>query len=159
MRTFPTNIENLAGLSPVEFSEALIPIREYLESFDPDKELATMMTVDNITHHKAGDTYVREMLIPEGMLLLGRVHKRPLVNILSKGRTVIIDSNGKHTYVAPCTWVSQAGTQRLMFCPEETILNTAHVSKAECAEDFWDDLTVDNYEEYLRIEYQLTKQE
>lgn len=155
----PVHIPDLIGLPSIEFDTAVRPLKEYLKQFDEDGQLSKLMLVDNVTHHKAGDTYVRELLLPEGSLVLSRVHKRPLVNILSKGHAIVIDTNGYNEYTAPCTWVSPEGTQRLVYCPTETVWNTAHVTTANTADDLVEDLTSEDYQQYLSSSRQLTKQE
>lgn len=145
---FPQLSTTLAGLPAKEFDIAVRPLRKYLEQFDEDGELSQMMLVDNVTNHLVNGLYVRELLIPKGSLILSRVHKRPLVNIISKGHVIVIDTNGRNEYTAPCTFISPAGTQRVVFAPEETVWNTAHLTDVTDEDELVDDLTHDNYEEY-----------
>tara|TARA_R110002096_G_scaffold110795_6_gene241977 strand:+ start:515 stop:1033 length:519 start_codon:yes stop_codon:yes gene_type:complete len=149
----------LAGLPPVEFDKQVRPLREYLETFNEDGKLAEMMLVDNVTNHLIDGLYVRELLIPIGAVILSRVHKRPLVNIISKGRVIVIDTNGEKEYTAPCTFISKAGTQRFVYAPEETVWNTAHLTDVTNPDDLVDDLTFDNYEEFISYSHQLTQKE
>lgn len=149
----------LAGLPPAEFDKEVRPLRAYLEQFNEDGELAKMMLEDNITNHMVDGLYVRELLIPEGSIILSRVHKRPLVNIISKGSVIVIDSNGHNEYTAPCTFVSKAGTQRVVYAPEETVWNTAHITDVSNPDELVDDLTFDNYDEFISYSNQLTHQE
>lgn len=149
----------LAGLPPAEFDKEIRPLRKYLEQFNDTGELAQLMLVDNVTNHIVDGLYVRELLIPQGSIIISRVHKRPLVNIISKGHVVVIDSNGHNEYTAPCTFISQAGTQRLVYAPEETVWNTAHLTDVTDPDELVDDLTSDNYEEFISYSNQLTHQE
>lgn len=153
------NPYQLAGLPPIEFDEAVKPIRKYLEQFDEDGKLSELMLVDNVTNHIVDGLYVRELLLPEGAFILSRVHKRPLVNIISKGRVIVIDSNGQTEYTAPHTFVSPAGTQRIVIAPEETVWNTAHLSSVTDPDELVEDLTSDNYADYISYTHQLTHQE
>ena len=149
----------LAGLSPVKFDEEVRPLRSYLEQFDQDGKLSEMMLVNNVTNHLVDGLYVRELLIPAGALILSRVHKRPLVNIISKGRVVVIDSNGHNEYVAPATFISSAGTQRVVVAGEETVWNTAHLTAVTNPDELVDDLTLNDYQEFISYSNQLTHQE
>ena len=157
------NISNvssaLAGLPPAEFDMGVRPLRAYLETFDVDGKLSELMLVNNVTNHLVDGLYLRELMLPEGALILSRVHKRPLVNIISQGRVVVIDSNGKHEYEAPCTFISAAGTQRLVYAPEETVWNTAHLTDVTNPDELVDDLTCDNYVEFISYSNQLTHQD
>ena len=149
----------LAGLPPADFDKAVRPLRKYLEQFNDTGELAQMMLVDNVTNHIVDGLYVRELLIPKGSLIISRVHKRPLVNVISKGEVVVIDSNGRNEYTAPCTFISPAGTQRVVFALEESVWNTAHITNVSDPDELVDDLTSDNYEEFISYSNQLTHQE
>lgn len=141
----------LAGLPAKEFDLAVRPLRKYLEQFDEDGELSKLMLETNVTNHLIDGLYVRELLIPKNAVILSRVHKRPLVNIISQGRVIVVDTNGRNEYKAPCTFISPAGTQRLVFSVEETVWNTAHLTDVTNEEDLVDDLTYDNYEEYTNV--------
>lgn len=149
----------LAGLKPADFDEAVKPVRKYLEQFDEDGKLSELMLEKNVTNHLVDGLYVRELLIPEGAFILSRVHKRPLVNIISKGSVVVIDSNGQHEYNAPHTFVSKAGTQRIVVALEESVWNTAHLTEVTNPDELVDDLTSDNYAEFISYQRQLTHQE
>ena len=149
----------LAGLAPAEFDKEVRPLRAHLEQFNEGGKLAQMMLEDNVTNHMVDGLYVRELLIPEGSVILSRVHKRPLVNIISKGRVIVIDSNGHNEYIAPCTFISAAGTQRFVYAPEETVWNTAHITDVSNPDELVDDLTFDNYDEFISYSNQLTHQD
>lgn len=150
------NVTTLAGLPPAEFNEGVKPLRAYLEQFNEDGELAKMMLEDNVTNHMVDGLYVRELLIPKGSVILSRVHKRPLVNIISKGTVIVIDSNGRNEYTAPHTFISVAGTQRVVIAPEEAVWNTAHVTEVTNPDELVDDLSFDNYDEFVSYSNQLT---
>lgn len=149
----------LAGLPPAEFDIAVKPLREYLEQFDTDGKLSELMLVKNVTNHLVDGLYVRELLLPEGSFVLSRVHKRSLVNIISKGHVIVIDPNGRNEYTAPCTFISPAGTQRIVYATEETVWNTAHITDVQDPDELVEDLTSDNYGEFISYSNQLTHQE
>lgn len=149
----------LAGLPPAEFCKEIQPLCEYFQKFDEDGKLAEMMLVDNITNHLVDGLYVRELLIPRGAVIISRVHKRALVNIISKGKVIVIDTHGCNEYTAPCTFISKAGTQRFVCAPEETVWNTAHITDVTNPDDLVDDLTFTHYSEFISYSKQLTNQE
>lgn len=150
---------DFAGLPPAEFDLAVKPLREFLDQFNEDGELAKLMLVDNVTNHLVDGLYVRELLLPAGSFVLSRVHKRSLVNIISKGSVIVIDSNGHNEYQAPYTFISPAGTQRIVYAPEETVWNTAHLTDVQEPDELVEALTFDNYEEFISYSHQLNHQE
>lgn len=149
----------LAGLPPREFNEQVKPLREYFKQFDEDGELSKLMLETNVKNYLVDGLYVRELTLVQGSLVLSRVHKRPLINIISKGTVTVIDSNGETTYTAPSTFISPAGTQRVVFASEETVWNTAHLTTVTNPDDLVDDLTFDNYEDFISYSHQLKHQE
>lgn len=153
------SLSTLAGLPPVDFDEAIKPLRKKLEVFDQDGEQSKLFLQDNVTNHTIGGMYVRELLIPQGALIISRVHKFPTINIISKGRVVVIDSLGRNEYVAPCTFMSNAGTQRMVVALEETVWNTTHIATEKTPDELVDELTFDNYSEFISYSKQLTHQE
>ena len=93
--------------------------------------------------------YAREMTIPQGVALVGRVHKHPCINIVSKGDISVTTDTGVKRIQAPCTFVSPAGTKRAGFAHEETIWTTFHLTDETDTEKIEDDLGTVTHQEYL----------
>ena len=79
-----------------------------------------------VRHHFAGGVYAREMTIPAGVLLTGKIHRYPQVNIVSKGRITVVTEEGMRTVEAPYTFVSPAGVKRLGYAHTDTVWTTLH---------------------------------
>jgi len=79
-----------------------------------------------VTHHFAPGLYAREIFIPAGTLIIGKIHRHAHVNTISKGRVVVATEFGKHELSAPCTFVSRPGTKRAVVAQEDTIWTTYH---------------------------------
>lgn len=78
-------------------------------------------------HYFAKGIYAREITIPAGTLLTGKIHKTEQLNIISKGRlTVVTEDGGEQMIEAPYTLVSPPGTKRIAFVHEETVWTTIH---------------------------------
>ena len=75
--------------------------------------------------------YVREITMPEGALVLGAKHTTTHLNILSTGACVLADvETGEITdLIAPCTFESKAGVQKLLYIVEECVWSTVHVTE------------------------------
>lgn len=77
-------------------------------------------------HHFSYGIYARELLIPAGIMLTGKIHKYPQLNILVKGRMrVLVGDEVKEIY-APFTVASEAGTKRIAIALEDCIWITIH---------------------------------
>lgn len=73
-------------------------------------------------------TYAREMTIPKGAVVVGKIHKHAHINIISKGQVSVVTEHGKKYYTAPCTFVSEVGLKRAVYAEEETIWTTIHLT-------------------------------
>lgn len=79
-----------------------------------------------VEHIFAPGLYARQMRIPGGGLIVGKIHRHAHVNTISKGRVWVITEFGKEELVAPVTFVSQPGTKRVVLAQEDTVWTTYH---------------------------------
>ena len=79
-------------------------------------------------HHYANGLYAREITIPAGTVLTGKVHKTEHLNIISAGRITVWTEQGMRTISAPFTMVSQPGTKRVGYAHEDTVWTTIHAT-------------------------------
>ena len=89
-----------------------------------------------VQHHFAPGAYGREMTLPAGLVIVGKIHKHAHINVISKGRVqVFTEQDGLLELAAPCTFVSSPGTKRVVHVLEETVWTTVHVTdKTDLAE-------------------------
>lgn len=102
-------------------------------------ELEQLMHVEGITvsrdtcpvrHHFAPHCYAREMFLPAGICVVGKIHKHAHVNTISQGRvSVLTEQEGVQTLHAPLTFVSSPGTKRVVWVHEDTVWTTVHVTE------------------------------
>jgi hypothetical protein len=93
-----------------------------------------------LEHFICNKTYVRQITLPKDMILTGKVHNFDHTSILSKGEVTIMTSEGTTRIKAPATWISKAGTKRLIYVHEETIWSTIHQSENTQVEDLENEL-------------------
>ena len=77
-------------------------------------------------HHYAGQVYCRELFIPEGVALVGKIHKLPCVNVIAEGKVRVVSEQGSFEYEAPYVFVSPAGTKRAIYAVKDTTWVTCH---------------------------------
>lgn len=65
--------------------------------------------------------YMREMFIPKGALVLGKVHKQACMNVVSKGDISILTEAGSARVTAGHSAPSPAGTQKVGYAHEDTV--------------------------------------
>jgi hypothetical protein len=111
-----------------------------------------------IRHHFSPGVYAREITIPAGTLLTGRIHKFEQLNILSGGEISVLTHEGMKRVKAPFTIVSPPGTKRIAYahteCTWTTILATGETDPDKIEATF----TVATEQEYLAFTKQLTDQ-
>ena len=97
--------------------------------------------------------YLREIAIPKGWFVMGKIHKHEHPNILIKGKVVMITEEGPETITGPHTMLSPAGTKRFLFTLEDTIWVTMHKTDKVTAWEAEEDIIAPHYED-LDMEYQ-----
>ena len=104
--------------------DAIVKLEQALHA-QPDRLEAR----DFVTrHHFAPGSYAREIELPAGSLVVGKIHRHAHVNVVSAGRCVVATEDGTEEFVAPCTFVSKAGTKRAVDALEDTVWTTIHVT-------------------------------
>lgn len=79
-----------------------------------------------VRHFFSPGVYARELFIPKGTLLTGKIHKYPQINIMSAGDISVLTEDGIKRVQAPFTIVSPAGTKRIAYAHEDTVWTTIH---------------------------------
>lgn len=99
-----------------------------------------------LNHHFAPGAYAREILLPAGSLVVGKIHKHAHINVISKGRVIVITETGMITMEAPYTFVSAPGTKRVVFAVEDTVWTTVHVTTETDLEKLEEEIIAPSYE-------------
>lgn len=104
-----------------------------------------------LKHSFAPGIYVREITIPRGMLLTGKIHRHCHPNFLMKGEvSVFTESTGWERIKAPHAMISAAGTKRVVFTHEETVWITVHATDKTDLKEIEKELIAPTFEEYER---------
>lgn len=113
--------------------------------------MLTMPQVDMpVRHHFCPQgVYARELHIPAGAILTGKVHKYWQLNIMSKGELSVLTEDGIVRVKAPFTVVSPPGTKRVAFAHEDTVWTTVHATDETDVDKIEAHFVVDTDEEYL----------
>jgi hypothetical protein len=80
-------------------------------------------------HYFADGLYLRELSIPEGMLLVGATHKKEHFLIITKGSMVVVSEFGESIMEAGDILVSPAGSKRAILALEDTTMVTTHLNE------------------------------
>lgn len=117
-------VEGGAGeIAPLPNKPSLETIQRFEQCLRklPQLEIAT-------THHFADGLYGREILIPAGCTLTGKVHKGEHLNFLMQGDITVWTEDGMKRLQAPAVIVSKPGTKRVGHAHTDTIWVTVHAT-------------------------------
>ena len=127
-------IEGENSLSRVKAREGVITLQEAIESgiesgdFEKDQSTLKHYFAPVVDEYGCG-TYAREIHLPKGSLVVGKIHRHSHINIISKGVVSVVTEYGKKYYTAPCTFVSEVGLKRAVLVEEDTIWTTVHLTQ------------------------------
>jgi len=80
-----------------------------------------------VRNHFAPGVYAREMTIPAGTVLTGKIHKTAALSIMSKGALLLYMEDGTTREIrAPFTYIAPPGTRRAAYALEETVWTVIH---------------------------------
>lgn len=79
-----------------------------------------------VFHHFAKGVYGRELFIPKGTVLTGKIHKHANLNVLVCGDLSVLTEAGIVRVRPPFITVSPAGTKRIAYAHEDSIWLTVH---------------------------------
>jgi hypothetical protein len=99
-------------------------------------------------HYFADGLYAREITIPKGTLLTGKIHLFEHINIISKGDISVLTEAGVKRIVAPATIISKPGIKRVGYAHEETVWTTVHSCRETDPDKAEELLVVDTFEEF-----------
>jgi len=80
-------------------------------------------------------TYAREMFIPKGTLIIGKIHRHQHLNFISQGKVTVFTEFGRKHLTAPCTFVSEVGLKRAVLAEEDTLWTTVHLTAFDSEAD------------------------
>ncbi len=79
-----------------------------------------------VTHNFAPDIYVREIFMPADTVVIGHKHLTEHFNVILKGKCRVMIGDVVEELTAPCTFVSGAGSQKIVNVLEDCIWQTVH---------------------------------
>jgi hypothetical protein len=82
----------------------------------------------SLKHTFTEGVYCREIFIPAGSCIVGKIHRHAHINFISKGHVTVLTKDGLKELRGPCTMVSNAGTKRALYAHEDTIWTTIHAN-------------------------------
>lgn len=98
-------------------------------------------------HYFSHGVYTRELLIPKGTVLTGKIHRYSSVNIISKGKIRAISDQGTHDIEAPHVFVTGPFVKKAGYALEDTVwINVLPWDGEEDVELIEKEFTIPSYE-------------
>lgn len=101
-------------------------LRDFIQDVENRLMQETVTTEIPVEHRFSKGVYAREIKIPAGTLLVGKIHKFENLNILSQGEITVLSVDGLHRVKAPFTVVSTPGVKRLAYAHTDCVWTTIH---------------------------------
>ena len=134
------NFPEIIDLDSADFRESVMSLQG---------AMAEMEQIDcPVTHHFAPGVYCREIFMPAGAVVVGKIHKHAHMNIISKGRVIVSTEFGKAEFSAPYSFVSEPGTKRAVCVIEDCIWTTIHPTEETDLEKIEDHVIAKTFDEY-----------
>ena len=147
-------IDPLAGRfdtpAPIAVTALTVPGRDIREKLARlEASLFAGNTIDlPVKHHFSRGVYARELFIPKGTVLVGKIHKYSQINIVSKGDISVLTEDGVKRVKSGTTIVSTPGVKRAGYAHEDTIWTTIHGTHETDLDKLEDELIAASFEDY-----------
>lgn len=112
----------------VQALDAMAPTREIIQKLQ-EAMLPMQSKQPDPCHFFAPGMYLRELIVPAGMLMVGKIHKHEHFLLVLKGKAEVISEFGRMVVEAGHISISPAGVKRVVLALEDTQFVTVHVNK------------------------------
>lgn len=144
-------MDDKSELTPAELRDRTLALEACMHQM-PDLQIEIKPV-----HHFCKGLYAREITIPAGSTLVGKIHKHEHINIISKGEISVMTENGIERIKAPATIISKPGIKRVGYAHEETVWTTIHPTDVRDIEELEKIFIAESFEEYERFALEQTK--
>jgi hypothetical protein len=143
------DLKNNRNLSNKKFRSQIINLEDKIKSLD--KEYIRVPEDFPVKHMFSEGMYVRELTVPAGVVVIGKIHKHEHPAFLLKGEAIVATENGGIKELkGPCSFVSPPGVKRAVYARTELIWTTVHLNKdnKKDLEKIEEENIAINYEEF-----------
>jgi len=122
-------------LSKVAFRQSILTAQQQMQDAVENGTLQSRMNECTLVHrfvpidekYKCA-VYAREIFIPKGTVVIGKIHRHAHLNFLLEGSVSVNTEFGKQHMEAPCTFVSQPGLKRAVVAETDVRWTTVHLT-------------------------------
>ena len=142
-------LRNVPNATPAELRERIVAFERELFRH-PQVDIPVMQWFSH-------GTYVRQITIPAGVILTGKIHKHACMSIVLSGEMEVVTDQGPRRIVGPVVYESPAGVKRAGRAITECVWLTVHPYQGEPlgADAMAAIFTVDTFEQLEHYRNQL----
>jgi hypothetical protein len=140
------DVVNEKQVSVPDIRQSLMALQEVIKSH-PD----SFDTLD-VMHHFADGIYCRTVLMRAGEFIVGKIHKKEHIVVVSAGRArVVSEEFGAKEIIAPAVFKSRPGVKRALHIVEDMVWTTIHknASNTEDMSELEEQLIAKDYDEVI----------
>ena len=122
-------------VAKVKFRQDILTVQAELQRLIADGAIESTLENCTLKHYfspkdeKYGCcTYAREMMIPKGTLIIGKIHRHQHLNFITQGKVIVYTEFGEKHLEAPCTFISEVVLKRAVYAEEDTLWTTVHMT-------------------------------
>jgi len=127
-------VNDLVG--KVKFREEILNVQAQMQGMIVDGVAESVADQCTLTHYFTPKdeeygccTYAREIKLPKGSLVIGKIHRHQHLNFITQGKVIVYTEFGLKHLEAPCTFVSEVGLKRAVYAEEDTLWTTIHMTE------------------------------
>jgi|TARA_R100001143_G_C3333891_1_gene120810 hypothetical protein len=142
------------GLTKENFRTQIMELEKRIKNINDRDVVIGDSEVCPLKHSFSDGIYVREITIPPGLLILGKIHKHDHPNFLLKGEVVVItEEGGVEELKAPCSMISKPGTKRALYAKTELVWTTVHLNPTNTQDlkELEEEIIAPSYEAYEKF--------
>lgn len=148
-----TEEETVAAFKELFYSDEM-NTRDGIESFAEwvgGQDNALDVNPFPLFHTFNDGVYTREIHMPKGYAVVGRLHKKGSVIYMLKGKAFVADENHTRTIRAPAKFICKGGVKRMLYILEDTIWLDIHATDKTTIEEAEMDIFAESYEELTNM--------
>ena len=112
-----------------QLRQKIVNLEKTISSFPEDQVFYGDTENAPVTSSFVDGIYIREIKIPKGLLLIGKIHLKESVSFMLKGKMIIVDEEkGSRIIEAPQMVVSKPGVKRAVYALEDVVFTNIHAN-------------------------------
>ena len=102
-----------------------------------------------VNHYFCDGLYAREMIMPKGVIVVGKIHKKEHFCVISKGIVEIRSEEKSERVESPFIYTSMPGAKRALYAIEDVVWTTFHATTETDLDKLEAEHIAENFDELL----------